>query len=72
MGSQRRNAVAMLVAFLVGSATGAQEAYPPGTFQLTPRIDLGLQPVRVHIPPQFDHLPQDLTLNLPPGFSASV
>jgi glucose/arabinose dehydrogenase len=72
MGSQRRIAIALLAAFLVGSATGAQQAYPTGTFQLTPRIDLGLQPVRVHIPPQFDHLPQDLTLNLPPGFSASV
>ncbi len=72
MGSQRRRAAALLVAFLVGSAADAQEAYPPGTYQLTPRIDLGLQPVRVHIPPQFDHLPQDLTLNLPPGFSASV
>lgn len=72
MGSQRRTAVAVLAALLVGSAASGQDAYPPGTFQLTPRMDLGLQPVRVQIPPQFDHLPQDLTLNLPPGFTASV
>ncbi|MBT4096374.1 MAG: T9SS type A sorting domain-containing protein [Gemmatimonadetes bacterium] len=72
MGSHRPKTLAVLVLLLLGVAVSAQEDYPPGTFRLTPRIDLGLQPVRVHVPPQFDHLPQDLTLNLPPGFRASV
>jgi glucose/arabinose dehydrogenase len=72
MNSHRHYIVALLGLVLLGTTAGAQEDYPPGTFQLTPRIDLGLQPVRVHVPPQFDHLPQDLTLNLPPGFRASV
>ena len=45
--------------------------YPPGTFQLAPKVDLGLQPVELEIPAQFGDLPP-ITLNLPPGFSASV
>ena len=47
--------------------------YQPGTFQLTPEIDLDLQPVPVRVPRQFAHLvPRDFTLNLPPGFSVGV
>ena len=49
-----------------------EEDYPPGTFQLTPTVDLGLQPVPVHVPDRFSGIPRDLVLNLPPGFSASV
>jgi len=37
------------------------EDYPPGTFEYTPRVDLGLRPVVV------DRLPER-TLNLPAGF----
>ena len=50
----------------------AQPAYDAGTFKLTPKKEVTLQPVSVQVPPEFDYLPQDLTLNLPPGFSASV
>ena len=47
------------------------EGYPPGT--LVPTIDLALQPTQVQVPEPFrDQVPTDLTLNLPPGFSASV
>ena len=47
--------------------------YPPGTFELTPQIDLGLQPVRVDVPGPFqDAIPPGATLNLPPGFSVGV
>ena len=54
----------------VGAA--AQPDYPPGTFRLTPRTHVDLQPTPVHVPPQFDRLPSDLSVNLPPGFTASV
>ncbi len=58
---------------MVASApVASQPAYGPGTFALTPKRETTLQPVSVQVPPEFDHLPRDLTLNLPPGFSASV
>ena len=65
--------LASLVLTLVaaGSLPG-EEGYAPGTLQLTPRVDLQLQPVPVHVPERFTGLPRDLVLNLPPGFSASV
>ena len=45
--------------------------YPPGT--LTPSIDLLLQEVPVEVPAQFrDLVPEGLSLNLPPGFKASI
>ncbi|MEC8931019.1 MAG: PQQ-dependent sugar dehydrogenase [Candidatus Latescibacterota bacterium] len=72
MGSHRSKTLAVLLVLFLSTIGSAQDDYPPGTFRLTPRIDLGLQPVRVHVPPQFDHLPEDLSLNLPPGFRASV
>ena len=55
-----------LSAFLFAAAVSAQDDYPPGTFQLTPEIDLNLQSVAVQVPSQFD-LQDDLVLNLPPG-----
>ena len=64
----------IFIAWIVAQSAwvGAQPAYGPGTFKLTPKREATLQPVSVQIPPEFDHLPRDLTLNLPPGFSASV
>lgn len=55
----------------VGSLRGEGE-YSPGTFQLTPTVDLQLQPVQVRVPERFSGIPRDLSLNLPPGFSATV
>jgi glucose/arabinose dehydrogenase len=46
--------------------------YPAATFQLPPEVDLNLQPVDVIIPAPFSHLPDRLSLNLPPGFTATV
>ena len=47
--------------------------YPPGSFQLTPTIDLGLQPQAVEPRAQFEHaIPRGATLNLPPGFSVRI
>ena len=63
-------AVALLA--LISAQVLAQSAAAPGTFKLTPRVGVDLQPVAVHIPAQFDHLPDTLSVNLPPGFSASV
>ena len=63
---------AFLVTVAANNPASAQEEYPPGTFQLTPEIDLGLQPVPVVVPEKFSDLPDDLSLNLPPGFSARV
>ena len=49
----------------------AQDEYPPGT--LAPEIDLKLQKVQVQVPQKYrDAVPEGLTLNLPPGFSAKV
>jgi len=63
---------AFLVTIAANNPAYAQEDYPPGTFQLTPEIDLGLRPVPVIVPEKFSDLPDDLSLNLPPGFSARV
>ena len=47
------------------------EDYPPGT--LVPEVDLGLQPTPLIVPEAFrGAVPQDLVLNLPPGFSAHI
>ena len=39
---------------------------------LTPKHRITLQPVEVEIPSQFGNISQDLTLNLPPGFTVNV
>ena len=58
--------------FFLAAALAAQE-YPPGTFELTPTRDLGLQPVPLVVPERFaGGIPGDITLNMPPGFSAQV
>ena len=55
----------------VGTIVSAQNEYPPGT--LVPEVDLGLQPVAVNVPELFrGAVPDDLMLNLPPGFSPSI
>lgn len=61
-----------LMTLLLVLAAGAQdEGYPEGT--LTPTIDLGLQAVALDVPGKYrDVVPENLTVNLPPGFSASV
>ncbi len=47
--------------------------YPPGTIQMTPKVDLNLQPVNLIVPEKFkDMVPKNLTLNLPPGFTVKV
>ena len=59
-----------LIFGLIGSTTRADE-YPAGT--LVPEVDLGLQPVAVNVPELFrGAVPDDLMLNLPPGFSPSI
>ena len=69
----RRSArLALCASACLAAGAAAQSDYPPGTFRLTPRTHVDLQPVRVHVPPQFDRLPPDLSVNLPPGFTASV
>ena len=52
-------------------ALAQDEGYPAGT--LVPEVDLGLQPTPLIVPQPFrSAVPQDLVLNLPPGFSARV
>jgi glucose/arabinose dehydrogenase len=49
------------------------DTYPPGTFQMTPKIDLGLSEVPVFVPEKFRGMvSEELTVNLPTGFSARV
>lgn len=69
-----RIAQLFLALLILSGPLGAQgEDYPPGTFQLTPQLDLHLVPVPVAIPEKFrKQLPGDRTLKLPPGFSARV
>jgi hypothetical protein len=57
----------------VYARTGDPAESPPGTFSLTPQVDLDLQPVPLVVPAQFRGLvPSGLTMNLPPVFSAKV
>ncbi|NKB72696.1 MAG: T9SS type A sorting domain-containing protein [Candidatus Latescibacteria bacterium] len=61
---------------LGATALAAQEDYSPGTFQLTPQIDLGLQPTQLIVPNQYLskapgyelNTPRPFFFNLPPGF----
>jgi glucose/arabinose dehydrogenase len=72
MSKSVRN-LALWAAALPGLLLAQEGEYPPGTFQLTPRLDLGLAPVAVVVPEEFSGLvPEDLSVNLPPGFSAKV
>ena len=67
----RTIAIHAAVYFGLTISLGAQEEYPPDT--LTPEIDLELQEVPVQVPEKYrDDVPEGLTLNLPPGFSAKV
>jgi glucose/arabinose dehydrogenase len=50
-----------------------EDAYPPGTIQMTPKVDLNLEPVPLIVPEKFQGMvPEGLTMNLPPGFSVKV
>jgi glucose/arabinose dehydrogenase len=52
-------------------AMAQDELYPEGT--LAPLIDLGLQPMMLEVPGKYrDQVPENLVLNLPPGFSVKV
>jgi glucose/arabinose dehydrogenase len=51
----------------------AQEDYPPGTIQMTPKVDLSLESVALVVPEKLKGMvPEGLTLNLPAGFSVKV
>lgn len=71
-----RSWVFVSTALLLGLSslsTTAQDVYPPGTFQLTPEDDLGLEPVALIVADHFkDLLPENPILHLPPGFSVKV
>ena len=55
--------------FLPGYLFGQDASYPPGTLQMTPEIDLGLEAVSLEVPDEFrDLVADDLQLFLPPGF----
>ena len=65
LNALRRSVPFMLFASLVF----AQEAYPPGTFELTPTRDLELVPTPLLANGE---LPDDIVLNLPVGFKAQL
>jgi len=57
----------------VDARPGNPAESPPGTFRLTPEVDLDLRPVPLVVPAPFrDLVPGGLMMNLPPGFSAKV
>ena len=61
----------VLTLLCVFAARAQNEGYPEGT--LVTNIDLGLQPVAVDVPGKYrDMVPENLSLNLPPGFAAQV
>lgn len=62
----------ILLLTLLGVRDSVAQDYPRGTVRLTPRVSHDLVRVPVEIPEAFDHLPDDLTVNLPPGFRARV
>lgn len=76
ISTTRRTLTALCIAFSLWCSTihlHAQDTYPPGTYQLTPADDLGLEPVPLLVPDHFKHLlPADPILQLPPGFSVKV
>ena len=54
---------------LIASLAFAQQAYPPGTFELTSTRDLGLVPTPLRTGGE---IPDDIILNLPAGFRAQL
>ena len=66
--------MAALCLLLAAAPPAVPQTYAPGSFELTPTVDLDLQPIPVHIPPRFQASLGDepLTLNLPHGFTARV
>ncbi len=65
------NGIALLIYPVVLSAQ--EDDYPPGTIQMTPKIDLSLESVPLFVPEKFRGMvPENLNLNLPPGFSVKV
>lgn len=66
------HAALVLLLLAVALPTQAQDdLYPPNT--LGPLVDLGLQPVALEVPGKYrDQVPENLMMNLPPGFSVKV
>jgi glucose/arabinose dehydrogenase len=65
-------AIALLIFPVLLFAQG-EDPYPPGTIQMTPKVDLNLESVPLIVPEKFQSLvPEGLTLNLPDGFSVRV
>jgi len=61
----------VLTLLYVLAADAQDDGYPEGS--LAPNIDLGLQAVALAVPGKYrDRVPENLTVNLPPGFSAGV
>lgn len=55
------------------SIVAQDDLYPPGTIQMTPKVDLELQSVTLEVPQKFrDLVRDDLTLDLPAGFTVKV
>lgn len=67
-----RIAVAAVV-LLTGTSARGDDPYDPGTFRLTPQIDLHLQAVPLEVAPRFSTaFAEGTTLRLPPGFQVNV
>ncbi|OGU48385.1 MAG: hypothetical protein A2080_12345 [Ignavibacteria bacterium GWC2_36_12] len=67
-----KKAIVLLIFPVLLFAQG-EDPYPPGTIQMTPEIDLNLEPVPLIVPEKFlGMIPEGLTLNLPLGFSVKV
>ena len=65
--------VGILVLLARGGLWAQEEDYPPGTFQLAPEVDLGLEAVPLEVPLQFAELvPEGIQMMLPAGFSVKV
>ena len=64
--------IALLIFPVLLFAQG-EDPYPPGTIQMTPKVDLNLESVPLIVPEKFQAMvPEGLTLNLPQGFTVKV
>jgi glucose/arabinose dehydrogenase len=66
-------AVMLILPIFPALLCAQEDPYPPGTIQMTPKVDLQLQSVPLIVPEKFKGMvPENTSLKLPAGFSVKV